>query len=246
MHSPRGRKFTNLSDSINRQLNTYALAAVAAGVGTLARTQPAQAEIVYTPTHIAIPKNSIISIDFRDSGGGTGFAEFSISRGSSNMPTGSLISAMWVEGYSAHTNPIRSVAAIPAGSHVDAVALRLGTRMGPHRRVNRTGLMALLFVYATRSYRRVWNGQWANSGKGLKNGYLGFKFALNDEVHYGWARVSLTVTDDRLDTATLTGYAFETIPNKSIVIGKTHGPDVITVQPDIAPGSLGRLALGRK
>jgi hypothetical protein len=38
----------------------------------------------------------------------------------------------------------------------------------------------------------------------------------------------------------LTGYAYETIPNKPIIAGKTKGPDVFTVQ----PGSLGHLARG--
>ena len=38
----------------------------------------------------------------------------------------------------------------------------------------------------------------------------------------------------------LTGYAYETIPNKLIITGKTKGPDVITAQ----PGSLGHLAQG--
>jgi len=42
--------------------------------------------------------------------------------------------------------------------------------------------------------------------------------------------------------ALLTGYAYETIPNKAIITGKTKGPDMITVQ----PGSLGALAAGRK
>jgi len=41
-------------------------------------------------------------------------------------------------------------------------------------------------------------------------------------------------------TATLTGYAYETIPNKPIIAGKTHGPDVITLQ----DASLGHLARG--
>jgi hypothetical protein len=41
-------------------------------------------------------------------------------------------------------------------------------------------------------------------------------------------------------TATLTGYAYETIANKPIVTGKTHGKDVVTVQ----PASLGHLAQG--
>jgi hypothetical protein len=38
----------------------------------------------------------------------------------------------------------------------------------------------------------------------------------------------------------LSGYAYETIPNKAIIAGKTIGRDVITVQ----PGSLGHLAAG--
>jgi len=41
-------------------------------------------------------------------------------------------------------------------------------------------------------------------------------------------------------TAILTGYAYETIPGKGIVTGKTKGPDVTTV----APASLGHLAAG--
>jgi hypothetical protein len=38
----------------------------------------------------------------------------------------------------------------------------------------------------------------------------------------------------------LTGYAYETIPNKAIVTGKTKGRDVITVR----PASLGHSAAG--
>jgi len=34
--------------------------------------------------------------------------------------------------------------------------------------------------------------------------------------------------------ATLTGYAYETIPNKAIIAGKTKGLHVVTVQPDTA------------
>lgn len=43
------RKTASLSQSTNHKLNTYALAASAAGVGILALIQPAQAKIV-TPT----------------------------------------------------------------------------------------------------------------------------------------------------------------------------------------------------
>jgi len=79
------------------------------------------------------------------------------------------------------------------------------------------------------------------AGRACKNGYLGLKFVLDGKVHYGWARVSLTVKNNWFDTETLTGYAFETIPNKPIIIGKTHGPDVI-----VRPATLGDLAAGRR
>jgi hypothetical protein len=43
-------------------------------------------------------------------------------------------------------------------------------------------------------------------------------------------------------SGTLTGYAYETIPNKPIIAGKTKGQDVIIFQPD----TLGNLARGKK
>jgi hypothetical protein len=36
------------------------------------------------------------------------------------------------------------------------------------------------------------------------------------KVHFGWARVIIT-TSAKTFTATLTGYAYDTIPNKSII-----------------------------
>jgi hypothetical protein len=74
---------------------------------------------------------------------------------------------------------------------------------------------------------------------------LGLKFVVHGKVHYGWARLSITLGHHRQYddvSGTLTGYAYETVPNKPIIAGQTKGPDVITVQ----PGTLGRLARGRK
>ena len=41
---------------------------------------------------------------------------------------------------------------------------------------------------------------------------------------FGWARVKLSVAHQSI-TATLTGYAYETIPGKPIIAGATKGPD---------------------
>src|SRR5580692_2491567 len=60
---------SNLSESVHHQLNTYALAATAAGVGMLAFVQPSEAEIVYTPAHLAIKANGgLFSFDLDHNG----------------------------------------------------------------------------------------------------------------------------------------------------------------------------------
>ena len=65
---------------------------------------------------------------------------------------------------------------------------------------------------------------------------MGLRFDIKGQSHYGWAHLqNVTVVG-----GTLTGYAYETIPNKPIITGKTKGPDVITLE----PGSLGALAAG--
>jgi len=57
------RKSSNLSGSLQRQLNTYALAASAAGVGALALAQPAEAKIIYTPVHVVIGHGGVQEYD---------------------------------------------------------------------------------------------------------------------------------------------------------------------------------------
>jgi len=67
------------------------------------------------------------------------------------------------------------------------------------------------------------------------------KIAIRGKVHYGWARVRTHADPWKSRRyGTLTGYAYETIPNKPIIAGKTKGPDVITLR----PASLGHLARG--
>ncbi len=96
-----------------------------------------------------------------------------------------------------------------------------------------------------------WFDQWGNGGKGLKNRYPSLKFFINGKVHFGWARVTVTMGGKSF-TAILTGYAYETIPNKSIIAGKTKGPDDEAGAEQISQAStptpqaptLGLLALG--
>jgi hypothetical protein len=95
--------------------------------------------------------------------------------------------------------------------------------------VNSVAEMAQATQRNGKSYLR---DPWANNGKGVKNHYLGLRFAINGKVHYGWARLTVSVSNGIY--ATLTGYAYETIPNKSIIAGATKGPDNNSIDEPIA------------
>jgi len=91
-------------------------------------------------------------------------------------------------------------------------------------------------------------GQWAN----VSNRYLGLKFNIKGKAHYGWLRLTVRLSGHARITATLTGYAYETIPNKAIIAGATKGPDDISLEEQDAaltmstsePATLGVLAMG--
>ncbi len=94
------------------------------------------------------------------------------------------------------------------------------------------------------SFVSSWLGPWVDDGKGIKAGYLGVRFKIHNELHYGWIRLCIKTHveegENNTFTATLDGYAYETIPNKSIIAGETKGADDLVRD----PGSLGALAAG--
>jgi len=71
----------------------------------------------------------------------------------------------------------------------------------------------------------------------VSNRYLGLEFKIHGKIRYGWARLSVTGSFEQFK-ATLTGYAYETVPNKIIVAGRT------SANTDGSTGSLGSLARG--
>lgn len=80
--------------------------------------------------------------------------------------------------------------------------------------------------------------------------YLGLKFVIGTETHYGWARFNVTNggQSGAAITATLTGYAYESVANRPILTGKTHGPtgpEPLAMNPTPPqPATLGVLARG--
>ncbi len=223
------RKPSSLSESVQRQLNAYALAASAAGVGMVALALPAEAKIVYTQTHTVIPGHTRhLPLDLNHDGiVDFSFANWSFSNGSK----------LWLSPPKGATS-LNEVWGTGRRRGQSAFALRRGVQIGPSRRFRSDiyDSMAGIFNFGGTGTERYY-GLW----KDVDGRYLGLKFAINGKMHYGWARLNVHFAGSfPLIRAVLTGYAYETIPNKPIITGKIKGPDVITLQ----PGSLGALAAG--
>jgi len=243
-YSNRPGKSASLSDSIQQQLNKYALAAGAAGVGVLALGHPAEAKVVYTPADTKITPDHLIPLDINNDG----IVDFqfkdvyqkSRTYGFDHTGVLSVLPANQsnkIEGFH-RTN----------GNY--ASALRAGVSIGSNAKFT-TGPNRIEEAFIdTGRVREVFGSCDATWPPGQTR-YLGLQFLMNGEVHFGWAR--LDVTCKGLDVvARLTGYAYETVPNKAIIAGQENGtdeeasalPDAFVIQPARKTVPLGLLALG--
>jgi len=228
----RPRIPSQLSESLHQRLNSYALAASAAGVSVLALAQPAEGRIVYTKANVVIGYGGVGSytLDVNHDG----VPDFYIGV-FSNSCTTECLAALTVTG------KIERAIKGKRRNGFSAYALRSGARIGGTQGFD--GYFYAGMAGWDNSLSQSFFGYWANGGKGVKNRYLGLRFAVKTHTHYAWARLNVRFDKEGgtyRPTARLTGYAYETIPNKSIIAGKTHGKDVITVH----AGSLSHLAQG--
>ena len=219
---------SQLSEFLIHQLNAYTVAASAAGVGVLGLPHSAQAKIIYTPAHVVLHAGSTVNHNLdvnHDS-----VVDFALMHFHFTAQTRRghkyFLSSVLVPSNTA-VNSLNGV----VGQSDSAYALRAGDKIGTSNNFRREGNMAEAYGVPPGT-PLFFSGAWANNGKGLQNRYLGLRFVIKGTIHFGWARVSVSTWPF---AATLTGYAYETIPNKPIIAGKTHGRDEAT---------LGRLAQG--
>jgi hypothetical protein len=251
--SSQPRVAAEVSKSVNHQLNMYALAAGAAGVGFLALAQTAEAKIVYTPAHVRLVYDRPLPLDLNHDG----TVDFHVLSFNTGTPGEVLVHNVWAcqslgsgtKGpfcLSTGTNRLAVIGYSPHG-RLFAAALRKGRRIRDSLFYRPRASALLGNVAQTNTGNTFWNGPWVNGGKGVKDRYLGLKFKIKGKFHFGWARLTITTTKSDF-TATLTGYAYETIPGKAISAGATKGPhgveDAALNQPAPQPATLGALAKG--
>lgn len=250
------REPVRLTGKLDKNLVTYALAASTAGVGMMALTQAAEAKVVATPTHIVVPLNGgVVQFDINGDGipdfglSATDFADTSTlaARHKGRPPLGG------VAGGHLRVVPAQTAneVAVLGGFSLRpfAAALPPGVAIGAGRHFDAgTILMAGIVVTGCGGSSQAY-GNW--KGTHPPHAYLPVKFAdSGGQIHYGWVRISVTESDI-VFSATIDGYAYETVPNKTIISGAISGPEASLRGPSdgLAPkiptvASLGMLALG--
>jgi hypothetical protein len=237
---PSTRTPSNLPESVEQRLNAYALAAGAAGVAMLA-VSAAQAEVVYTPASVTVSLS------------GPNYYLFNPvppDRAPFLMVAGFTSPGLYWDtlGFNPYTSGARFVKG--PYSNWSIMPLKKGDEIGPgHPFGSFRGFIATYGPYGGGTYKRHRGFRFGQTN------YIGFKFLIDGQTHYGWARVTARFdhfTPERRLSAQLTGYAYETVPDKPILAGEEHGadaklappnPDSLT-KPVPEPASLGILALG--
>jgi hypothetical protein len=240
--SSQSRKKQNLPGLLHRRLNAYALAASATGAALLALTPPSEAEIVFRHANGTVSRNGSFNLDLNNDG----IVDFTI--------------VEFARGTSLHSTQLLSV--IPhLGNHVmcgwvvctsgnsNAVALQFGKNIGTPQYAWLTFPRDNM-AYAFNSNGFLFTGgPWGHIFDNRAR-YLGLQFQINGETHFGWARINVVLRQNPRRTwqARVTGYAYETVPQKPIRAGQTMENDddaasPLDPAPPIRPSSLRRRPL---
>lgn len=230
----------DLSTMIDRRMALYSSAALAAGVSLLALSQPAQAEVIVTKKTIPIPVvedgNTLVSISLNNNGVNDfefsmySFAYHSAHRTFRMLPLegGAVVGKKTISSHAVYASELMRGAKIGPSAHFNDVSQGLiedSRALGGYTQGGKS------------YYTKTLAGDWGNNAK---NAYLGVRFIIGGKTHYGWIRLSVTTQTHGAMKVTITGYAYETIPNKAITAGETTESG----SAQFNEPSLGMLALG--
>ena len=222
------RKQVSLNSVLDKRLLGYAAAATAALF-----SQSAEGKIVYTAANTNIPTNTLVPLDLNNDGVKDFQFYFFFFQDARKLPEGQFSSGLEI-----YPETGNSVWAAQTAKFVCAAALPAGVEVGKNRPFS-GDYLPLWQKFG--SYTRGASGRcpWASRHHGA---FLGLKFYISGELHYGWAHVTVGSTN------VLDGYAYETVPNQAIDTGKTSGPVADALNPVDLQGTrsatLGALAQG--
>jgi hypothetical protein len=238
MHRSRTRP--NLSVPLYHRLNTYALAASAAGVSLLALAQASEAEIVYTPAHGLVTRRGSYVLDLNNDG----VVDFTIADIDQHFDGGSLQSLAAV--LAAKGDGVMCGNCAHAFAYAKALVQGDAIGKGFSFMSGQAPLAIAYLVSGGSGQSSYFSLPFAN----VSDRYLGLKLQLPDGIHFGWARLNVEFVFDNFETRTwtarITGYAYETIPGKLIEAGQISDDEASALPDSVGKAqlALGALALG--
>ncbi len=219
-----------VSESADRRLKLYSLAAAAAGVSVLAMAQPSEGEVIVTKKAIQLHAGIPVSVDLNNDG----LADFKFS-----------FTTFFSSSHYKY-NAKLAVKGLTKGKVVGmkssdfrgpyASALAGGANIGPAAHFSSS--KGQITVEREKQYGSAtgYYGNWKDEA----NHYLGVKFQIKGQTHFGWIRLNARFGG----TMQINGWAYETVANKRITAGQTAAS--VEGEPLAKKGeqSLGMLALG--
>lgn len=224
------------TDRIQHFLGLYSAAAMTAGVGLLALAAPAEGSVVVTKANIQIGFNPGF-VDLNNDG----INDIELVANIANYDH----SFYWTfAALPLNGGKVMGGNRGPLGPY--ASALMKGQNIGPSARFSSSQargqiVMERLIGSESASINVTYYGKWMPNTPH----YLGVKFIIKGETHYGW--ILATVSSKEELSGTVTEYAYETVPNKKIGAGATSETDEPAAQQVMRKSngpSLGMLALG--
>jgi hypothetical protein len=253
-----------LPEHLNCRLSSYALAATAAGVTTLAFVMPAEGAPVCKTVSINLFHTATNPIN----PGTQRIPPFNLAQTTYTyypITTGRGLS-WWNRGF---FTPNTAGAKLLLGSQSLPADVASGASIGPKGNFGKGASYGLMFTYGRGTIQDRANGTLLKHRGNFnlqQENYIGFEFLQAGQAHFGWARLNVKLmpeyryfTNIELSEVQLLAYGYETIANTAIAAGACSGDAARNTDPvgpaDSAeqekidllsanPGSLGMLALG--
>jgi len=183
-----------LDEVLDHRIALYALAAGAA----LAAVTPAQAKVIFTPRDV-VTKHGYY--DYNIDLNHDGVADLYLEPITEGCGSETRFCFQFLDAY-----PLgASTGFVAATSGDDASALQTGAIIGSQDAFTQNKTL----VFSSGS------GNYGGNFRGVRDRFLGVRFLISDQVHYGW--VAFRHVDGNVGF--LSGWAYETEPNKAIIAG---------------------------
>jgi hypothetical protein len=206
-----------LKPALNSRLAAYA--AAASGAAAVMLVTSAQAEIVFTPANVITGVSTPLDLNH------DGINDFNFDS---------------VPFDSGHGHFFGLALDVPGNAVWGAsTPLPIGTPIGPARQFTKSTYYGIVLMGEGFEYGTMTNtfGFWKN----VTDKFVGFKFMIGSEVHYGWARLS----GNGPLSVVLSGYAYETVANKGIRAGQRSESEAETASaPSVNSSAEGGAGLG--